>query len=105
LHCILRFSQVALLSSVLLQSAGENLSFYRERMLRPSSVATAPVPPSRRIGAFSLLAYEDVKKHARQIAAVTQQRYMPPWLPEARFRESSDESRPPMRRSRQFGTG
>ncbi|HEX4772764.1 MAG TPA: tetratricopeptide repeat protein [Bryobacteraceae bacterium] len=33
-------------------------------------------------GPFPLLSYEDVKKHARQIAAVTQARFMPPWLPE-----------------------
>ncbi|HZW78883.1 MAG TPA: hypothetical protein VFF50_00310, partial [Candidatus Deferrimicrobiaceae bacterium] len=31
---------------------------------------------------FSLLTYEDVKKHARQIAEVTRTRNMPPWLPE-----------------------
>ncbi len=31
---------------------------------------------------FSLLDYEDTKKHAKQIAAVTHSRYMPPWLPE-----------------------
>jgi len=33
-------------------------------------------------GPFSLLTYTDVKKHARQIADVTQRRYMPPWLPD-----------------------
>jgi len=33
-------------------------------------------------GPFSLLTYEDVKKRAAQIAAVTRSRYMPPWLPE-----------------------
>src|SRR5215467_16367586 len=32
---------------------------------------------------FSLLIYDDVKRHAAQIAAVTKRRYMPPWLPEA----------------------
>ena len=32
---------------------------------------------------FPLLAYEDIKRHARQIADVTRRRYMPPWLPEA----------------------
>jgi Flp pilus assembly protein TadD/mono/diheme cytochrome c family protein len=32
---------------------------------------------------FSLLRYEDAKKHARQIAAVTKSRYMPPWLPDS----------------------
>ena len=30
---------------------------------------------------FPLLTYEDVRKHAAQIVAVTQSRYMPPWLP------------------------
>jgi Flp pilus assembly protein TadD len=31
---------------------------------------------------FSLLTYADAKKHAKQIAAVTTSRFMPPWLPE-----------------------
>lgn len=31
---------------------------------------------------FSLLTYRDAKTRAKQIAAVTQSRYMPPWLPE-----------------------
>src|SRR4051812_7944991 len=30
---------------------------------------------------FSLLSYDDVRRHARQIAEVTQKRFMPPWLP------------------------
>jgi mono/diheme cytochrome c family protein len=30
---------------------------------------------------FSLLSFADAKTHARQIAAVTQRRIMPPWLP------------------------
>ena len=34
-------------------------------------------------GPFSLLNYADVKKHAKEIAAVTARRYMPPWLPES----------------------
>ena len=33
-------------------------------------------------GPFPLLTYSDVKKHARQIADVTQARSMPPWLPD-----------------------
>ncbi len=33
-------------------------------------------------GPFPLLSYQDVKKHATQIADVTQRRFMPPWLPE-----------------------
>src|SRR5215475_4728855 len=31
---------------------------------------------------FPLLTYEDIKRHAQQIADVTRRRYMPPWLPE-----------------------
>ena len=45
---------------------------------------------------FSLLTYQDVKKHARQIAAVTQSRYMPPWPPEerrGRYGQFQDERR------------
>jgi tetratricopeptide (TPR) repeat protein len=34
------------------------------------------------IGPFSLLSYEDVRRHAAQIAAVTARRIMPPWKPE-----------------------
>ena len=33
-------------------------------------------------GPFSLLTYQDVRSHAKQIAIVTSSRYMPPWLPE-----------------------
>ena len=32
-------------------------------------------------GPFSLLTYQDVRSHARQIVQVTASRYMPPWLP------------------------
>ena len=34
-------------------------------------------------GPFPLLTYEDARKRAGQIAAVTRRRYMPPWLPES----------------------
>jgi tetratricopeptide (TPR) repeat protein len=42
---------------------------------------------------FSLLNYEDVKKRAKQIAAVTRSRYMPPWLPEPGYGEFVGERR------------
>lgn len=44
-------------------------------------------------GPFSLLTYEDVKKHAAQIATVTHSRFMPPWLPEAGYGDFADENR------------
>lgn len=34
---------------------------------------------------FSLLNYDDARKHARQIALVTERRFMPPWPPEPGF--------------------
>jgi Flp pilus assembly protein TadD len=45
------------------------------------------------IGPFPLVSYGDVRSHARQIAAVTKQRYMPPWPPQAGFGDFADERR------------
>lgn len=44
-------------------------------------------------GPFPLLSYKDAKSHARQIAAVTQSRFMPPWLPEPGEFKFADEPR------------
>jgi len=42
---------------------------------------------------FSLLTYEDVKRHAAQIADVTMRRYMPPFLPEGPYGNFTEERR------------
>jgi len=42
---------------------------------------------------FSLLSYQDVQKHARDVAEVTARRYMPPWLPEHGYGEFAGERR------------
>jgi len=42
---------------------------------------------------FSLLNYRDAKSHARQIAAITQSRAMPPWLPEPGPYQFADQMR------------
>ena len=42
---------------------------------------------------FSLLSYADVRKRARKIAAVTESRFMPPWLPEPGYGEFVGERR------------
>jgi Flp pilus assembly protein TadD len=44
-------------------------------------------------GPFPLLTYADAKAHARQIAAVTRSRFMPPWLPEDGEMKFADEMR------------
>ena len=42
---------------------------------------------------FSLLTYQDVKKRAAQIAAVTRTGFMPPWLPEKGYGDFAGERR------------
>ncbi len=42
-------------------------------------------------GPFPLRTYKDAKSHARQIAAVTQTKFMPPWLPESGELKFADE--------------
>ncbi len=42
---------------------------------------------------FTLLSYEDAKKHADRIAAVTRDRVMPPWMPEPGYGTFADERR------------
>ncbi|MCI0625276.1 MAG: tetratricopeptide repeat protein [Acidobacteria bacterium] len=42
---------------------------------------------------FPLLTYEDVRKHASQIVAVTERRYMPPWSPEPGYGDFVGERR------------
>ena len=44
-------------------------------------------------GPFSLLSYEDVKRHASQIANVTKRRFMPPWLPEPGYGDFQEQRR------------
>ena len=53
----------------------------------------APCHRPGEAGPFPLLNYEDVKSHARQIAAVTSKRIMPPWLPEPQELKFADELR------------
>ena len=53
----------------------------------------APCHRPGEAGPFPLLSYQDVKKHAPEIAAVTSRRAMPPWAPEAGYGNFSDERR------------
>src|SRR5258706_1030433 len=45
------------------------------------------------VAPFELISFEQVKKHATQMAKVTQSRFMPPWLPEKGHGEFADERR------------
>ncbi|MBZ5673502.1 MAG: tetratricopeptide repeat protein [Acidobacteriia bacterium] len=53
----------------------------------------APCHRPGEAGPFPLLTYQDVKKHAPEIADVTTRRFMPPWAPESGFGDFSDERR------------
>lgn len=50
----------------------------------------APCHRPGEAGPFSLLSYEDARKRAVQIAAVTARRYMPPWPPEPGYGDFVD---------------
>jgi len=43
------------------------------------------------VGPFPLLTYGDARKHASQMVAVTQRRYMPPWPPERGYGDFKDD--------------
>ncbi len=53
----------------------------------------APCHRPGEAGPFSLLTYNDVRKRAPQILAVTKSRYMPPWLPDPAYAHFADERR------------
>ena len=45
------------------------------------------------IGPFPLISYQDVRKHAAQIAQVTERRYMPPWPPQPGYGDFAGDRR------------
>src|SRR4051812_46068791 len=71
---------------VLLSSSGfaADLTITFHRNIAPILLEyCAPCHRAGQSGPFSLLTFEDARKRAGQIAAVTRRRYMPPWLPES----------------------
>lgn len=70
----------------------EEVTFYKQ--ISPIVYhSCAPCHRPGEAGPFPLLSYEEVKKHATQIAAVTKRRYMPPWLPDVGHGDFLDEQR------------
>src|SRR5689334_14695716 len=91
-----RSLRALLLVSVTLPALAErsasNITFYRQ--IEPIIYRNcAPCHRPGESGPFSLLTYEDVKRHASQIAAVTKKRYMPPWLPQPGYGDFVEERR------------
>src|SRR5712691_2308509 len=73
-------------------SGGQHVTFNRDIapiLFRSCSMCHRPGEAAP----FPLLTYKDAKSRARQIAAVTQRRFMPPWLPEPGEAKFADELR------------
>jgi tetratricopeptide (TPR) repeat protein len=91
----MRISLLAVVTLALMVGAGANaadITFYRD--IAPIvHHDCAPCHRPGESGPFSLLTYEDVKRHASQIAAVTKRRFMPPWLPEPGYGDFVEERR------------
>src|ERR1700746_183167 len=61
-------------------AAGQQVTFNRD--IAPILFRScAPCHRPGEAAPFSLLSFADAKTHAHQIAAVTEKRIMPPWLP------------------------
>jgi tetratricopeptide (TPR) repeat protein len=76
----------------LAQKPSPSISFYKQ--IAP--IIYKNCSPCHRPGEsapFSLLNYEDVKRHASTIASVTKRRYMPPWLPQPGYGDFTEERR------------
>ena len=79
-------------TAILFLVAAEPVTFHRNvaPILREHC---APCHHPGQTAPFSLLTYDDARKHAPQIARVTRRRYMPPWLPAPGFGEFEGERR------------
>ena len=75
-------------------AAAKPAAFTYHKDIAPILLAQcAPCHRPGEAGPFPLLTYDDARKHASQIAAVAQKRYMPPWLPASGFGNFAGERR------------
>ena len=88
-----RFIMPALASVVCLAAPAQPAVTYYRQIAPILFEYCAPCHRPGQSGPFSLLTYDAAKRRARQIAAVTGRRYMPPWLPEAGYGEFSGARR------------
>jgi Flp pilus assembly protein TadD len=71
---------------------GESVTF--DKNIAPITfLSCAPCHHAGGNAPFPLLTYQDVRKHAAQVVAVTQRRYMPPWPPEPGYGDFIGERR------------
>ena len=87
---ILLFSLIAVRAVAAASPA--KVTFYRQ--IAPIVYANCtPCHRPGESGPFSLVTYEDVRRRALQVAAVTKRRFMPPWLPEPGHGNFAEERR------------
>src|ERR1051325_2346154 len=82
-----------LLLSICLVAPAQSAMTYHQQIAPILSEYCAPCHRPGQAGPFSLLTYDDARKHATQIAAVTRRRYMPPWLPQSGYGQFANERR------------
>lgn len=86
--------RICLLAGLLIASAfAESPVTYYKDVAPITNANCASCHRPGQAGPFSLLTFEDAKRRASQIAAVTRSRYMPPWLPEPGYGKFGDEHR------------
>src|SRR5260370_29007483 len=79
-------------AACVVSAAASAVTYYRE--IAPILFQNcAPCHRPGQSGPFPLLSYDDARRRASQIAAVTRRRYMPPWLPEPGYGEFIGERR------------
>ena len=103
----IRQTRVAFLALTILFSSSVAVSFAGRKPASPQTPSRvtfshdiapivfrscAPCHHPGEAGPFPLIAYGDVKSHARQIADVTSKRVMPPWLPSQDGLQLEDDS-------------
>lgn len=85
--CLLFFAGYSLVAA-----NPSSVTFYKD--IAPITYTNcAPCHRAGEAGPFALLTFNDVKKRAAQIGAVTRSRYMPPWLPDPASNHFADERR------------
>jgi len=91
--CQFLIVNLLLASAAALASAAPQPPNYNKQIAPILFSYCAPCHRPGEPGPFSLLTYQDAKKHASQIAAVTRKRYMPPWLPAPGYGDFAGERR------------
>ncbi len=92
---VLGFALLVLHCGSLTLSAAQppaNVTFYKDIAPITNQYCAVCHRPGE-AGPFPLLTYNDVRRRASQVAAVTKARYMPPWLPEQGYGQFQDERR------------